>query len=83
MTKTDIKTTTYRDGDWMIDIVENGNVFESWLYHEQYAVKQYVLGALKKYCERDYFMERVENNLPTYKAMYAADYFGEENSNDS
>ena len=78
MIKTDIKTTTYRDGDWLIDIVDNHELWEVWLFHEQYGIKGMMFGFYKKdIISYDALINIVENNLPTHKAMYANEWFDE------
>ena len=82
MTKTDIKTTTYRDGDWLIDIVDNKGMWEIWLNHIQYGIKNMMFGLYKKdIVSYDALISTIENNLPTYKAMYANEWFDKEDEN--
>ena len=76
MTKTEMKTTTYRVADWLIDIVDNGKLWESWLYNEKYGIKSYMFGVFKKDCNTiEDYIEMVEWNLLEYINSYMAEYF--------
>jgi hypothetical protein len=43
-----IKTTTYAEGDFRIDITETEDMFEAYIYHVAYGVKNHIIGCPKK-----------------------------------
>ena len=77
------KTRTYRNGKWMIDIVEKKDEFESWLGAENFGEKSFMFGSPKKQHKLDgteyiidleYFCELVEANLPEYKRIFRLEH---------
>lgn len=74
MEKTDTKITRYKEGKWLIDIVEDDTMFEASLMYACYGVSMYMFGLMKKDVSLDQFMEIVVANLPEYKKNYQDDY---------
>ena len=70
MTKTEIKTITYKVvvDDFMVDVVETDYGFECYIYRMKYKIKQFMFGLPLKYIND--FLELVENNLPFYMEDY-------------
>ena len=69
-----LKTTTYEDGDFLIDIVETADVYEAWLYRKDYGVKDLMFGMLKKDYSEDRFLNFVIVNLEWHEEFYDKDH---------
>ena len=72
------------DGVHMVDVVENCNDIELWLYHRDYCVKSMIFGLSKANLERESWgfadlIELVEDTLESehYLANYDNDYVDE------
>lgn len=73
-----VKTETYEVGDFLVDIQEDDEMFDMWLVHKDYGVKNYCFGSPKEnyqYGEphtvtKEEFMETVEANLEDYIREY-------------
>lgn len=83
--KNNIKTYEYKDG-FLIDIIDRGDLWDVWLYHNDIYVKDYMFGLYKKYFENyGDFLECVYNNLENegyitfYNSQYNEEYFEEYN----
>ena len=48
-----IKTTTYAEGDFRIDITETEDMLEAYIYHVGYGIKQHIIGCPKKQSNGD------------------------------
>lgn len=69
-----IRTTTYEDGDFLIDIVETDKAWEAWLYRKDYGVKDLMFGMLKKDYSEDRFLNFVIVNLEWHEEFYDKDH---------
>ena len=74
MFKTDISTTTYTDGEYMIDIVTGDDWYDAWLYRKDIGVKMLMFGIQKKDSTADELLEMALNDLESYKRIYNEDY---------
>ena len=63
---------------FFLDITDNGTVFESWLYHEDYGIKTMLFGVSKEETTQEEFERLVQANLPHYIADYIDDYMGDD-----
>lgn len=76
MKKLEIVTTTYDVGDgWVIDIVDNPDIFDAWIYREGVGVKSFMFGWPKVQptsLVTDYngFLDMVMNQWEEYKEGY-------------
>ena len=76
MEKLDLKTTAYNVGDgFCIDIVETDDLFEAWIYHIDYGIKEYMFGSLKS-DKTDYgvFVSMARNEFDDYRDDYYSEY---------
>lgn len=72
---TEITTTVCEMPDgFMIDIIEQDNRFEAYLYHKSYGIKSFMYGLLKSDADKAAFIENVECNFNEYKEMYKSEY---------
>lgn len=75
----DIATTTYKVGDkWRVDITEDAEMYEAWLYYDGCGHKAYMWGEPKVQSNgsnptRDGFMQRVFSLWTDYITGYLAD----------
>lgn len=72
--KKEIYVLNYRDG-FKVDIVVNEEDFvEFWLYHKDYAVKEFLFGVLKESDSvEDYvdlMLSNIEENIKEYSAVH-------------
>lgn len=71
MTKTDIKTTTYRLNEgYMVDVVDMGMQYAAWFYHNGYGVKMLMFEIDKSNESYESFLDLVKRNIPTEKKVY-------------
>ena len=72
-------TTTYKTKytGFYVDIVSSSKLFESWLYHEQYGIKTFLFGVMKKDYSRQDCIEMTEAVLETSIENYKEDYMDE------
>ena len=82
MTKTNIQITRYEDGDFYVDIIDNGPDFEAWLTAKEYGVSEMLMACPKDQengCDVDFyaFLSMVEYTLPLDEDAYAAKYMQE------
>lgn len=59
----ELKTTVYEYGNFYIDITNDGELLEAYLYHKDYGVKNLMFGACLEQFSYDEFVEMVESNL--------------------
>lgn len=85
MKLTNIKTTTYAYGEYLIDIVERDDFFEAWLNKDGNGNKEYMFGLSKGDHTLPDFIEIVECNLflhiPTYQINDAVNELNAQNDN--
>lgn len=72
--KKEIYVLNYRDG-FKVDITVNDNNYvEFWLYHEDYAVKEFLFGVLKESDSvEDYvdlMLSNIDENIKEYSAVH-------------
>ena len=48
MRLTTTSVTRYEDGDYLIDIVEDNELFEAWLSHKDYGISTLMFGVPKR-----------------------------------
>ncbi len=80
MKKTNIKTETYKAGNWRIDIVETHdkwNTIEAWLYYKNYGIKDLMFGASLNNDSKEHFLELVEVNLEDYVDDYINEHMAD------
>ena len=76
MRLTTTSVTRYEDGDYLIDIVEDNELFEAWLSHKDYGISTLMFGVPKRQegnkieMPFEAFRILVETNLDDYKATY-------------
>lgn len=75
MTKTDIQITRFEDGNYWIDIVDEGENYHAWLFHKDIAEAMFMFGEPKEQSNGEKtsfeeFCERVEDNLPEEKLYF-------------
>lgn len=71
----DIKVTTYDvDKGFKVEVVEDKELFEAWLYEPSYGVKMLMFGVPKWQCDRKRFVSMVKANYPSYIETYAEQY---------
>ena len=60
-----VKTETYDAGHgYRVDITEDGEIYEMWIYHKDYSVKDHCFGLPSDTTQKDKFMEAAEAMLP-------------------
>lgn len=87
----DIITRTYEYGEWMIDIVENQELYDVYLYHPEYGIKDHMFGLLKSQelpagkMDLKMALDLVEGNLENqpYIEHYIEDYAPELSEDDA
>ena len=80
MEKTNVKITRYKYGDFFVDIVDDGEVFEAFLLHKDYGVSSMMFGVQKKDIidgSEERFVNLVEGQIVPYLADYMDEYMGE------
>lgn len=61
MKKVNIKTTTYDIGDgFRVDITQEQQMTEAWIYHEDYGIKEYIFG------RENYSLTEMKKSLTGY-----------------
>lgn len=70
MEKVKVKTSTYKIGEYMIDIVETDDEYEAWIYRSDYGVKHSMIGCDKTQTTRKEFMAVVEATYYEYAMRY-------------
>lgn len=78
MKQTTAKITRFKDGEYFIDIVDDGKVYEAWISESDEGNQMFMFGVSKQHESFDGFCEVVEKNLPKYKALYQCVKLGEE-----
>lgn len=72
------KTWTYKYSDgFMVDITKHDNIFEAWLYHKDYGIKELVFGVdVSDVPTLEEFAEMVQGNLENENDIdgYIEDY---------
>lgn len=71
-----IKTETYRYmGHFCIDVVETSEVFEAYIYDDQYGIKKFMFGVQNTDgYTKERFMQFVVNNAEDYMKSYIEKY---------
>lgn len=71
-----IKTETYRFmGHFCIDVVETSEVFEAYIYDDQYGIKKFMFGVQNTDgYTKERFMQFVVNNAEDYMKSYIEKY---------
>lgn len=71
------KTVTYAHGDFRVDITETEELFDVYLWHKDYGIKEQMFGLFKTSLAHDGrpVQEIVLNNLPEYERDYEEQYF--------
>lgn len=84
--RNDIKVTVYEAPvkGFLIDIVNDGNEYGAWLYHEKHCKKTFLFGVDAGSTDPETFAELVEANLEDgcHYISYAFDHMDEENKMD-
>lgn len=73
-----ITTQTYSTKyHFLVDIVKKSNVFiyEAWIYHDQYGVKDLMFGIPTEQQTYEEFLEIVFNNIDEYIDSYVDNHF--------
>lgn len=75
MKRTNTNIVRFEDGDFWVDIVDDGDVWEAWLTRKNYAISELMFGWPKTQPDGstydfDAFCELVEGNLEEYEADY-------------
>lgn len=72
MKKLNIITETYDAGNgFRIEVVQEGNLFEAWIYHKDYGIKALMFGAEDT---KENFMQLVETGLDEEMEYYEEEY---------
>lgn len=66
-------TTTYKHGEFRVDIVDNGTEYEAWIYKNNYGIKSLMFGAPCNQQTMEEFINIVKANLETYEKEYNLD----------
>lgn len=70
------KITRFIDSDeWTVDIIETKELFEAWIGHSRYDIKNFMFDVSKKSYTAEEFLEAVVLNLDKYEDDYADEYF--------
>ena len=72
-----LKTVTYAHGDFRVDITETDDMYDIYLWHKSYGIKEQMFGLFKSELAKDGrpVQEIILNNLPEYERDYAEQYF--------
>lgn len=70
MKKANVKTTTYQYKDFLIDITEDEEIREAWIYHKDYSIKSQMWGEPIDQTSFDDFIALVEENIEDYIESY-------------
>lgn len=87
MKETNIKIRRYEHGDFYIDIVDQGDIFEAWLQHKDYGIAEMMFGICKcvdEYDKLSYedFLDLVSDALEEYEETYYNEHILEESDED-
>ncbi len=64
MKLTEIKTKTYKYNDeYFVDIVDDGEYYNAWLYKEGYGAKSHIIGSPKESSIEDEFVSSIEDYI--------------------
>lgn len=74
MQRTNIETTTYKAGEFFIDIQSDGAVYEAYIRHQSYGIKSLMFGVPQDSIKRVEFVQMVENLLPDYMRTYMEEF---------
>lgn len=71
-----ISTETYQTSldDFMVDVVENADAYDAYLYRLEYGVKTHMFGVDKAQATKKEFISLVRANLDTYVNNYMKEY---------
>ena len=71
-----ISTDTYQTSldDFMVDVVENVDSFDAFLYRLGYGIKTFMFGVDKADTTKKEFLAMVKENLATYAEYYTEEY---------
>ena len=71
-----ISTDTYQTSldDFMVDVVENVDYFDEFLYRLGYVIKTFMFGVDKADTTKKEFLAMVKENLATYAEYYTEKY---------
>ena len=68
----------YKD-NFQVEIIEENGFVEFWLYNTNYGIKMFMFGIECKFCQREKYIEIIENiieeNIEIYKNEYMEDHF--------
>ena len=72
---TAIKTETYKAIDgFLIDIEDDGECYNAYIWHEKIGVKDLMFGMLKTDISKESFIDLVKANFEDYRAFFEEDY---------
>lgn len=57
-----------------VEIIDNGEETEFWLYNQRYGVKSLMFGLCETNMENDKILEIIDNNIVDYIKSYQEDY---------
>ena len=75
LTPTIIKSETYKAIDgFLIDIEDDGECYNAYLWHENMGVKDLMFGVFKESHSKSDFIDLVIANFEDYRTLYEEDY---------
>ena len=76
MKKADVKITVYEmKDDFFVEVYKNNDIFEFWIYHRNYGIKEFMFGLPEKYFNEINTIENlIKGNFDDYKKTYIKNY---------
>lgn len=82
MIKTNFRTETYDiGGGFYVDIVTKNDIYESWIYHEDYGQKELMFGCPEDQQSYSEFVDIVQENISWHRDTYLSSIDNEEDAN--
>lgn len=80
MKKADVKITVYKmEDDFFVEVYQNDDIIEFWIYHRNYGIKSFMFGIPEKYINEENSIENlIKGNFEEQKDFYIQEYMQEE-----
>ena len=80
MKKADVKITVYEMKDnFFVEVYKNNDIFEFWIYHRNYGIKEFMFGIPEKYFNKGNTIEHlIKSNFERQKDFYIQEYMQKE-----
>ena len=80
MKKANVKITVCEmEDDFFVEVYQNDDIIEFWIYHRNYGIKSLMFGIPEKYFNKGNTMEHlIKSNFERQKGFYIQEYMQEE-----